>query len=59
LRSARCFDGVKAAQNLKFMGSGKNRAEANQAAQTSKILNYGSMKFHSGALQAGYRKVRF
>jgi len=32
------------------MGSGKNRAEANQAAETSKILNYGSMKFHSGAL---------
>ncbi|WP_297961900.1 hypothetical protein [uncultured Campylobacter sp.] len=46
-------------QNLKFMGSGKNRAEANQVTWASKILNYGSMKFHSGAPQAGYRKIRF
>ena len=41
------------------MGSGKNRAEANQAAETSKILNYGSMKFHSGVLQASSRKIGF
>jgi len=31
LRSARCFGGVKAVQNLKFMDSGKNHAEAKQA----------------------------
>jgi len=41
------------------MGSGKDRAEAKQATQASKILNYGSMKFHSGALQASSRKIRF
>ena len=50
---------MKAVQNLKFMGSGKDRAEAKQATQASKILNYDSMKFHSGAPQAGYRKVQF
>ncbi len=50
---------MKTVQNLKIYGQRKDRAEAKQATRASEILNYGSMKFHSDVLQAGYRKIRF
>ena len=41
------------------MNSGKIVQKQSKLTQASKILNYASMKFHSGALQPVYRKVRF